>query len=41
MRLKLVPLEDAWARRSLLLGVRDPEALTVSARLLLGHLEAD
>jgi DNA-binding transcriptional LysR family regulator len=40
MRLKLVPLEDAWAHRSLLLGVRDPDALTVSARLLLGHLEA-
>jgi len=38
MGLKLVALEDAWARRSLLLGVRSPDALTAPARLLVAHL---
>jgi len=38
MNLKLVALEDAWARRSLLLGVRAPDALAAPARLLVAHL---
>jgi DNA-binding transcriptional LysR family regulator len=36
--LALVPLEDEWAHRRLLVGVRDPDALTSSARLLMTHL---
>lgn len=38
MGLKLVTLQDGWARRSLLLGVRSPAALTAPARLLVAHL---
>jgi DNA-binding transcriptional LysR family regulator len=41
MHLALVPLEDVWARRSLLIGMRDPNALAVSARLLVTHLCGD
>ncbi len=41
MQLKLIPLEDAWARRTLLLGVRDLNGLPVAARLLVSHLGAD
>ena len=41
MQLKLIPLEDDWAKRTLLLGVRDPNALPVAARLLVSHLGAD
>jgi len=41
MRLRLVPLSDDWARRELLLAVRDPDMLTVAARLLVGHLRGD
>ncbi|MDX3905684.1 MAG: LysR family transcriptional regulator [Pigmentiphaga sp.] len=41
MDLVLVALDDPWARRSLLLGVRSPEALTAPARLLAAHLCAD
>ncbi|GAA0489534.1 LysR substrate-binding domain-containing protein [Pigmentiphaga daeguensis] len=40
MHLKLVALEDDWARRSLLLGVRAPDALAAPARLLVSHLRA-
>jgi DNA-binding transcriptional LysR family regulator len=36
--LALVALQDEWAHRRLLVGVRDPEALTSSARLLMTHL---
>lgn len=38
MKLKLIGLNDDWARRWLLIGVRDSEALTAAARLLLQHL---
>ncbi|MGB6104729.1 MAG: LysR substrate-binding domain-containing protein [Pusillimonas sp.] len=38
MALTLIPLDDEWARRTLLIGVRDPEALTAAARLLLAHV---
>lgn len=38
MRLKLIGLSDDWARRSLLLGVRDSKALTPAARQVLDHL---
>jgi DNA-binding transcriptional LysR family regulator len=38
MQLQLIPLHDEWAQRRLLLGVRDREALTLAARLLLTHL---
>jgi len=41
MGLSLVGLQDAWARRSLLIGMRDPAGLTVSARLLITHLCGD
>jgi DNA-binding transcriptional LysR family regulator len=41
MKLRLIPLTDDWARRELLLVVRDPEALTVAARLLVTHLRGD
>lgn len=40
MKLKLITLEDDWAQRWLLLGVRDADTLTVAARLLLAHLQA-
>ncbi|WP_353174566.1 LysR substrate-binding domain-containing protein [Paracandidimonas soli] len=39
MKLKLIRLNDGWARRWLLLGVRNSEALTTPARLLLWHLK--
>lgn len=38
MRLHLVSLHDEWARRWLLLGVRDRNALTAAARQVLDHL---
>lgn len=41
MRLRLISLADDWARRELLLVVRDIEALTVAARLLVVHLRGD
>ncbi len=41
MAIRLIPLTDSWARRWLLLGVRDIDALTVAARLLLTHLRPD
>jgi molybdate transport repressor ModE-like protein len=40
MRLKLITLQDEWARRLLLLGVRDLDTLTAAARLLLTHLQS-
>src|SRR5690606_41282106 len=33
-----VPLAEAWASRELKIGVRDPDALSVTARQLLEHL---
>jgi DNA-binding transcriptional LysR family regulator len=41
MQLKLIPLEDEWARRWLLLGVRDADTLALASRLVLAHLRAD
>lgn len=41
MQLCIVPLRDAWARRMLQVGVRDPNALTVSSRMLVSHLCGD
>lgn len=38
MPIRLIALSDDWARRWLLLGVRDADALPVAARLLLAHL---
>ncbi|WP_028352850.1 LysR substrate-binding domain-containing protein [Bordetella petrii] len=40
MPIRLIPLADDWARRWLLLGVRDADTLTVAARLLLAHLRS-
>jgi DNA-binding transcriptional LysR family regulator len=36
--LRLIPLKDAWARRQLLIGVRDLDALPRHARELVEHL---
>src|SRR5690606_41256700 len=33
-----VPLAEAWASRELKIGVRDPDALSVTARQLRAHL---
>jgi DNA-binding transcriptional LysR family regulator len=41
MQLALIPLTDDWARRNLLIGVRDVEGMTAAARLLLAHLQRD
>ncbi|VFR16836.1 Transcriptional regulators, LysR family [plant metagenome] len=41
MQVKLIGLSDEWARRDLLMGVRDPETLPVPARLLFAHLRQD
>ncbi|WP_459615810.1 LysR substrate-binding domain-containing protein [Bordetella sp. 2513F-2] len=38
MGLRLIPLADDWARRGLLLAVRDLDVLTAAARLLVSHL---
>lgn len=38
MQLSLVTLNDDWARRKLLIGMRDTEGLSAAARLLLEHL---
>jgi DNA-binding transcriptional LysR family regulator len=40
LNLRQIPLTDAWARRQLLIGVRDLEALPRHARLLVDHLGA-
>jgi DNA-binding transcriptional LysR family regulator len=37
--LRQIALEDTWAQRSLLIGLRDPRAVSRHARLLLEHLE--
>lgn len=39
MNIAAVPLTDGWARRDLVITMRDREALTVPARLLLALLE--
>lgn len=39
MPIQLLALDDAWARRTLLIGVRDPEALSAPARRLWLHLQ--
>jgi hypothetical protein len=38
LNLRQIPLQDAWARRKLLIGVRDLESLPRHARLLVEHL---
>ncbi|MFS2019148.1 GntR family transcriptional regulator, partial [Massilia sp. CT11-108] len=40
LNLRQIPLTDAWARRQLLIGVRDLETLPRHARLLVDHLGA-
>ena len=37
-RLSVIPLSDAWARRTLLVGVREAGALTLAARNMLANL---
>ena len=37
-RLSVIPLDDDWARRKLLIGVRDAHALTLCARNMLANL---
>ncbi|PLC54445.1 GntR family transcriptional regulator [Pollutimonas nitritireducens] len=41
MQLTLIPLMDPWARRKLLIGVRDSDGLTAAAKLLLAHLQCE
>lgn len=38
MDLKIIALKDTWSRRTLLLGVRDPDGLPAAARLLFQYL---
>jgi DNA-binding transcriptional LysR family regulator len=38
LNLRQIPLKDAWARRQLLIGVRDPGALPRHVALLVEHL---
>ena len=38
--LRCVRLDETWARRQLVLAVRDPDALSPAARLLVQHLQA-
>jgi DNA-binding transcriptional LysR family regulator len=40
LNLRQIPLQDAWARRQLLIGVRDLDALPSHARMLVEHLAA-
>jgi DNA-binding transcriptional LysR family regulator len=40
LNLRQIPLQDAWARRQLLIGVRDMETLPRHSRLLVEHLSA-
>jgi DNA-binding transcriptional LysR family regulator len=40
LNLRQIPLQDAWARRQLLIGVRDLETLPRHARMLVEHLAA-
>jgi DNA-binding transcriptional LysR family regulator len=39
--MRAVPLSHDWARRSLVICIRDEEKLTASARLMLHHLRAE
>jgi hypothetical protein len=38
LKLKIIPLSNAWAQRRFVVCVRDPAALTVPARLILESL---
>jgi DNA-binding transcriptional LysR family regulator len=38
LNLRQVPLKDAWARRQLLIGVRDPDEMPRHARAMVEHL---
>jgi DNA-binding transcriptional LysR family regulator len=38
LNLRQVPLKDAWARRQLLIGVRDPDEMTRHVRAMVEHL---
>jgi DNA-binding transcriptional LysR family regulator len=38
LHLRQVPLKDAWARRQLLIGVRDPDEMTRHVRAMVEHL---
>jgi DNA-binding transcriptional LysR family regulator len=40
LNLRQIPLQDAWARRQLLIGVRDMQTLPRHARMLVEHLAA-
>jgi DNA-binding transcriptional LysR family regulator len=40
MKLRLVPLSDAWARRKMWVSVKDAASLPASARQLVEHLVA-
>lgn len=40
LEVRVIPLEDAWARRELKVGVRNLEALSLTARQMLEHLIA-
>ncbi len=39
MQFTLIPLTDSWARRKLLIGIRDADSLNAAAKLLLDHLQ--
>jgi DNA-binding transcriptional LysR family regulator len=41
LNLRQIGLKDAWARRQLLIGVRDPDELSRHARLLVDHLRTE
>lgn len=41
LKVRSVPLTNSWAWRGLVLGVKDEQKLTASARLMLEHLRAD
>jgi hypothetical protein len=38
LKLKIIPLSNAWAQRRFVVCVRDPSALTVPARSMLESL---
>jgi hypothetical protein len=38
LKLRQVALDETWARRSLLMGVRDVDAVPRHVRLLIDHL---
>jgi DNA-binding transcriptional LysR family regulator len=41
LRARGVPLVNVWARRELLICIRDEQRLTASARLMLRHLRGE